>query len=46
MVHTTPDPVDERVMLELRRRFRGEVLALGEYLGRDLIDLWGYGDIE
>jgi hypothetical protein len=29
-------------MSELRVRFRGEVEALGEYLGRDLIALWGY----
>ena len=29
-------------MLELRRRFKGEVVALSEYLGRDLVRLWGY----
>jgi hypothetical protein len=29
-------------MGELRVRFKGEVAALGEYLGRDLITLWGY----
>jgi hypothetical protein len=29
-------------MLEVRRRFRGEVEALSEHLGRDLIALWGY----
>jgi Sulfotransferase domain len=33
---------DEAVMLEVRRRFRGEVEALSEHLGRDLIALWGY----
>jgi hypothetical protein len=29
-------------MRELRGRFRGEVAALGEYLDRDLLGLWGY----
>jgi hypothetical protein len=32
-------------MLELRRQFKPEVQALSEYLGRDLIALWGYEDI-
>ncbi len=42
LVYGAPRPVDEQFMLELRRRFRGEVQALSEYLGRDLIRLWGY----
>ncbi len=29
-------------MLELRRRSQAEVVALSEYLGRDLVALWGY----
>jgi hypothetical protein len=29
-------------MLALRRRFKPEVVALGEYLDRDLVTLWGY----
>jgi hypothetical protein len=29
-------------MLELRRRFKGEVEELSAYLDRDLISLWGY----
>ena len=29
-------------MMELRRRFSSEVSALSEYLGRDLVSLWGY----
>ena len=33
-------------MLELRRRFKPEVQAAGEYLGRDLVSLWGYDDID
>ena len=28
---------------ELRERFRGEVEALGDHLGRDMIEFWGYG---
>jgi len=27
-------------------RFKGEVVALSEYLDRDLVALWGYDDIE
>jgi Sulfotransferase family len=42
---TKPQPPDERLMLELRRRFKGEVVALSEYLDRDLVTLWGYGDV-
>ncbi|HME02538.1 MAG TPA: sulfotransferase [Solirubrobacteraceae bacterium] len=37
-----PDSPDAQLMLEIRRRYRGEVEALSEYLGRDLITLWGY----
>jgi hypothetical protein len=37
-----PPPPDEGLMLELRRRFAPEVMALGEYLERDLVSLWGY----
>lgn len=33
---------DAELMAELRRRYRGEAEALSEYLGRDLISLWGY----
>lgn len=36
---TTPD---EKLMLELRHRFKPEVVALSEYLDRDLVALWGY----
>ena len=32
----------ERVMSELRRRFKPEVESLSDYLGRDLVALWGY----
>jgi hypothetical protein len=39
-----PAPPDERLMAELRGRFRPEVEALGAYLGRDLVSLWGYDE--
>jgi Sulfotransferase family len=37
---------DERLVIELRRRFKPEVVALSEYLGRDLVSLWGYDGID
>jgi hypothetical protein len=40
-----PQPPDPALMVELRRRFKGEVKALSEYLGRDLVAQWGYDDI-
>jgi hypothetical protein len=45
VVHRSPDPADEALMLELRRRFEPEVAALSEYLGRDLVKLWGYDNL-
>ena len=40
-----PPEVDEELMQELRRRYRGEVVALGEYLGRDMLGRWGYDEL-
>jgi Sulfotransferase family len=45
VVYGEPRPADERLMLELRGRFKGEVQALSDYLGRDLVTLWGYGNV-
>jgi hypothetical protein len=42
LVMARPRPPDEELMLELRRRFKPEVVALSEYLDRDLVALWGY----
>jgi hypothetical protein len=42
IVFATPPPPDAQLMAELRHRFKGEVVALSEYLGRDLVGLWGY----
>jgi hypothetical protein len=36
---------DENVMVELRERFKPEVIALSEYLDRDLVSLWGYQEV-
>ncbi len=44
LVYGPPPPPDERFVLELRRRFRGEVVALSDYLQRDLVSLWGYDE--
>ena len=45
IVYTRPPAADEQLMLELRRRFEPEVRALSEYLGRDLVRLWGYDQL-
>jgi hypothetical protein len=42
VVLAEPPALDERLALELRQRYRSEVVALGEHLGRDLVALWGY----
>jgi len=41
-----PKPPDEQLMAQLQRRFRGEVEALSDYLGRDLVTLWGYDRLD
>ncbi len=44
-VYGAPREADERLTLQLRRRFHGEVVALSEYLDRDLVALWGYDGV-
>jgi hypothetical protein len=44
-VFAAPREPDEGLMIELRRRFKPEVVALSEHLGRDLVRLWGYDSI-
>ncbi len=44
-VRSDVPPADERFMLELRQRFKPEVVALSEYLNRDLVQLWGYDEL-
>jgi hypothetical protein len=46
LVYGKPKPPDEQLMRELRRRFTGEVAALGDYIGRDLVGLWGYDRLD
>ena len=46
LVYSEPPAADEELMLELRRRFLGEVEAVSEYLGRDLVALWGYDRLD
>ena len=45
VLYGSPQPPDEELMAELRVRFKDEVAALSEYLGRDLVSLWGYNDL-
>ena len=45
VVFGRPEAPDEELMSELRVRFKPEVQALGEYLDRDLVALWGYDRI-
>jgi hypothetical protein len=46
VLYGAPQPPDEGLMLELRRRFKGEVVALSEYLDRDLVTQWGYDGVD
>jgi hypothetical protein len=42
VAYREPDAPDERLMGQLRERYRPEVVALSEHLDRDLLALWGY----
>lgn len=44
--YSAPSPPDEQLTLQLRRRFKSEVVALSEYLDRDLVSLWGYHELD
>jgi Sulfotransferase family len=46
VVSASAPPPDEAVMSELRQRFKPEVVALSEYLGRDLVRQWGYDEFD
>ncbi len=45
LLYADPHAPDEELMLDLRRRFKGEVAALSDYLERDLVSLWGYDEL-
>jgi Sulfotransferase family len=42
LVYKQPPEPDQALLEELRRRFKPEVVALSEYLKRDLVSEWGY----
>jgi hypothetical protein len=46
VVYGEPRPPDERLMSDLRRRFKPEVVALGQSLDRDLVGRWGYDGLD
>jgi Sulfotransferase family len=46
LIYVKPQAVDDRLMHDLRRRFKPEVEALSEYLDRDLVSLWGYDSLD
>jgi hypothetical protein len=45
LTYSEPAPPDPEFAIELRRRFKAEVVALSDYLRRDLVSLWGYDSI-
>jgi hypothetical protein len=46
VVYSAPAPPDPELTNDLRRRFKGEVASLSEYLDRDLVTMWGYADVD
>jgi hypothetical protein len=42
VVHATPPPPDAATLADLRSSLKPEVERFSEYLGRDLVALWGY----
>ena len=46
VVFSEAPPPDDALMLELRRRFKPEVVQLSDYLARDLVSEWGYDRID
>jgi hypothetical protein len=46
LVYGQPKQPDPEFVAELRRRFKGEVVALGEHLNRDLVTEWGYDSVD
>lgn len=45
LLFARPEPEDRELTTELKQRFKPEVEALSEYLGRDLVSLWGYDEL-
>ena len=42
VLYGPPEESEEELMSALRERFRPEVVALSEYLGRAVVAEWGY----
>lgn len=42
LIYGQPREPDEQLTRELRERFKPEIVALSEYLDRDLVTQWGY----
>jgi hypothetical protein len=45
VVFGSPEPPDEEVLVDVRRRLKPEVEAFSEYMQRDLLALWGYDEL-
>jgi len=45
VAYAAQQPPDPAFVRELRERCRPEVQAISEYLGRDLVSLWGYDEL-
>jgi hypothetical protein len=46
IVYAKPKGPDRALVGEIRRRYKPEVAALAEHLGRNLISLWGYDGLD
>jgi hypothetical protein len=46
LVYTERGEADQELMAQLRARFKPEVEAVSEYLGRDLVSLWRYDEVD
>ena len=46
LAYGEPRAPDDRLMNELRHRFKPEVEAVSEYLQRDLTAFWGYDQLD
>lgn len=46
LIYASPEPADEELLGELRRRFKPEVERLSDHLERDMVALWGYDRLD
>ncbi len=46
LIYSDPPPPDSELSTEIRARFKPEVVALSEYLNRDLVSLWGCDEVD